>query len=447
MKNRIKLISLALCGAFVAPAFAASSAEIEEMQAEIRKMQVKIEALEDGKEDSGFGGLVVSGMMDPAFIYNKRRNSTGVNFLSNLDFRDDNEIYAYDNSYFGQVLLQIDKEMESGTKWKLALVPHKSTSSGFNLGSIVHEATVSIPLTDLQTRLIAGQMPDWSGYEYYFGHQTKLITHNLLFDFTIPSFYQGAGLELTRGKWLIKTMAANMNRVSSAEGQEGQNPVLTYRVDYSKGEYDGFGFAGQHGKIAGKKIDMFELDGYFIRGDWSLYGQVGAGQWKENASAIDANTGLNKDAEWWGLSAYAGYKLTPRLELVARADYINNAKNGGGTIGTVFGCVDGATGGGTGAVAACDAAGAIAAGDYRNGFGPSSADALALESGAITADELKGANRSALSLGAHYAVNSNTALKVELRLDQSSKPTFLDVKTGNFEKTNTLFGTSVVVSF
>jgi hypothetical protein len=30
----------------------------------------------------------------------------------------------------------------------------------------VHEASVSVPLGDLQTRFIAGQMPDWSGYEY-----------------------------------------------------------------------------------------------------------------------------------------------------------------------------------------------------------------------------------------------------------------------------------------
>ena len=47
---------------------------------------------------------------------------------------------------------------------------------------------VSVPLTDLQTRFIAGQIPDWSGYEYYLQSTlNKLITHNLLFDFTLPT--------------------------------------------------------------------------------------------------------------------------------------------------------------------------------------------------------------------------------------------------------------------
>ena len=51
---------------------------------------------------------------------------------------------------------------------------------------IVQEASVSVPLTDLQTRFIAGQIPDWSGYEYLQPTLNKLITHNLLFDFTLP---------------------------------------------------------------------------------------------------------------------------------------------------------------------------------------------------------------------------------------------------------------------
>jgi len=460
MKSRMKLMSLALLGAFAAPAFAATNAEIEEMQAQLRKMQVKIEALEDSKTSAGFDGLKISGMMDPTYIYNQRRDSAGFNFLNNLDYRDDQQVYAYDNSYFGQVLLQVEKEMEGGTKWKLALVPHKSASSGYNVGSIVHEANVSIPLTSLQTRLIAGQYADWSGYEYYFGHQNKLVTHNLLFDFTLPSFYQGAGLEIAEGKWLIKMLAANMNKTGAADTEK--DPVFTYRVDYSKGEYDGFGFAGQHGRapenasgnFQQKHIDMFEVDGYFIRGDWSLFGQVSYGKWKEAASAIDSTTGKNKDAEWKGVSVYAGYKITPRFEVIARGDYIDNAKNGGNTFGATAGTCsllerDPTTGALTGnldpitnepirADSACA--------EGRNGFGPGMQQAA--DSGEWEPIDLnKGVKRSALSLGMNYVVNTNTSLKFEYRYDTADQAVFYDVKTGGYEKTNSLIGGSVVVSF
>ena len=37
-----------------------------------------------------------------------------------------------------------------------------------------------------------------------------------------------------------------MNSTRSTSGNN--TPVLIYRVDYSKGEFQGFGFAGVHGK-------------------------------------------------------------------------------------------------------------------------------------------------------------------------------------------------------
>ena len=74
---------------------------------------------------------------------------------------------------------------------------------------MVHEATISVPLSDLQTRFIAGHMPDWSGYEYLQPTLNKLITHNLLFDFTLPTSYTGAGLDITRGKWWYRGMLGN----------------------------------------------------------------------------------------------------------------------------------------------------------------------------------------------------------------------------------------------
>ncbi|MEW5769413.1 MAG: DUF3138 family protein [Pseudomonadota bacterium] len=413
----------------------AAAADSEEQRAEFNRIRVKVESMEDQNEALGMKDLQISGMIDPTFIYNKARDSAGFNFLNNFDGRDGNEVYAYDNSYFGQALLQFDKELEGGTKLRLALAPHKSASSGFNLGSIVHEASMSMPITDSNTRFIAGQMPDWSGYEYYFGHQNKLITHNLLFDFTLPSFYTGAGVDVTRGKWWTRAMIGNMNKASHPDSET--NPMLSYRVDYSKGEFQGFGFAGQHGELDDNRLDMFEFDAYFIRGDLSWMGQLSVGKWKNNA--FDGG-----DATWKGFSTLLGYKLTPRFEAIGRLDYLNNSKHGGGTIGTAFNCIDSAAADPL-APAVCDdtVATQLAAGDYRNGFGPTAADAAAWTPGT----SINGANRTTLSLGVNYALTTNVMLKAEYRIDHADIPVFYYVDDGSYKKNNHMFGVSTVLSF
>ncbi|MDH4052812.1 MAG: DUF3138 family protein, partial [Rubrivivax sp.] len=203
--------------------------------------------------------------------------------------------------------------------------------------------------------------------------------------------------------------------------RDNKAPALAYRVDYSKGEFDGFGFAGVHGKSFGQNIDLFEVDGYYIRGDWTLQGQVGWGRLKNGAP--------NGDASWTGASGLAGYALSPRLKATVRADYIQNDKNGGGTFGSV---------------PVCDEAGVCIA-DGRNGFGPKMI--FDGEAGSWTADPSgKGLNRYALSTGLSYLYGLNTTFKVEYRLDGANGGAFID-KDGNWRKTNQLFGTSVVVSF
>lgn len=449
--NLRKLGVLAVALAFGAslPAYAASTPEemkqriddletmVKEQRAEFNRIQVKVEGMEDQHETLGMKDLKISGMMDPTFIYNKARDSSGFNFLSNFDARNSSEIYAYDNSYFGQAMLQFDKGMDGGTKYKLVLAPHKSTSSGYNVGSIVHEANVSMPLTDEKTRFLAGQFADWSGYEYYFANQNKLVSHNLLFDFAIPSFYTGAGVEFLRGKWDIKALIANMNKVSHPDAERSQ--IFTYRVDYAKGEYSGFGFAGQHGKLNTNQIDMFEVDGYFIRGDLTLQGHLGGGQWKKSAFN-------GEDAVWAGISTLIAYKFTPRFEGVARLDYLKNDQNGGGTIGTAFNCVDTA---GTDplAPAGCDSTVTtqLSAGDYRNGFGPSAQDATDYANGVISS--INGANRSTLTLGMNYAFLPGVMMKAEYRVDRADIPVFYYVEDGSYKSENQMIGLSTVVSF
>ena len=404
-----------------------------EQAADFNRIAVKTEALEDNNEALGYKGLKISGFFDPSYIYNQRQNRAGFQFLNRVN--DDG--YNYDNGYFGTANIDFQKEMEGGTKWRLTLMPNRGAGSIADTGgsNIVHEASVSIPLGDLQTRLIAGQIPDWSGYEYTQPTTTKLVTRGLLLDFTEPTAYTGAGVDVTRGKWEVKALLANYNSTKQPAGRK--SPVIAYRVDYSKGEFVGFGFAGVHGKAANfssatvdpvsggviaqkdSRLDLFELDGYFIRGDLTLQGQVGVGRQKD-ASITPAADGTLRDAQWWGVSGLAAYKFIPRWEAVARVDYINNAKNGGGLL-------------------------QYSSADGRNGIGP---DANLGCSPANLVDGCdKGANRYALAIGVNYLLTSNTTLKAEYRLDRATQPVFFDVKNETYRKSNSILGASVIVSF
>jgi hypothetical protein len=402
-----------------------------EQARELNRVTVKTEAMEDARDASGLRLLKISGFMDPTYIYNKAQNRGGFQFLNSVG--DDG--YNYDNSYFGSAVIDFQKEMESGTRWRLTLAPNRGVGAVIDGTSPVHEASVSVPLGSLQTRLIAGQIPDWSGYEYLPSTQNKLITHNLLFDFTLPTAYTGAGIDITEGKWIMKAMLANMNSTKHSQGNTA--PVFAYRVDYSRGEYQGFGFAGVHGKAvnyrafddttasglganpvtlvdysgANTSVNLIEFDGYFIRGDWTLQGQIGYGRQANAAITADPTTGDLRDSEWWGLSGLAAYKFTPRFEGTVRADYIKNDKNGGGLLGFTFA-------------------------DGRNGIGP---DTLG--------DQEVGANRTALAFGLSYLFDQNTTFKAEYRLDSADLPVFANVKDGTFRKNNSVFGASVLVSF
>jgi len=403
---------------------------------DFNRIAVKTEALEDAVEAQGLKQLKIAGYVDPTYIYNQRQRRAGFQLLNRVS--DDG--YNYDNSYFGVLSLDFQKEMEGGTKWRLTLMPNRGAGSiaDSSGNAIVHEASVMVPLGDLQTRFIAGQIPDWSGYEYIQPIATKLVTRGLLLDFTEPTAYTGAGMEYIRGKWDVKWLLANYNTTKNAQGQ--RSPVLAYRVDYSKGEFNGFGFAGVHGKVANfraggnnpvsgvaydtaaTRLDLFEADAYFIRGDFTWQGQIGIGGQKKAAIPADADGNL-QDSRWLGLSTLLAYKFIPRWEAVARLDYIKNDKNGGGLLG-------------------------YTSNDDRNGLGQAivgyndgdGGDGSAIYGG-------KGANRTALAVGFNFLYNLNTTFKAEYRFDRASQPVFLDVASGGYRKSNQLFGTSVVVSF
>lgn len=398
---------------------------------EFNRIAVKTEALEDAQEALGHKNLKISGFIDPTFITNKAQNTAGFQLLNK-------DAYAYDAGYFGMALLDFQKEMDGGTRFKLTLAPDRGTGAVFNGGSIIHEASVNVPLDDLQTRLWVGQIPDWTGYEMTLPPQNKLITHNLLFDYTAPTAYTGAVADLTRGKWLIRAGLANVNNARKSAGNK--TPALIYRVDYAKGEFQGFGFSGLHGKAynyatdgldalgglrfpneAGRdsRVDMLEADAYFIRGDFTWQGQLSWG--RQRQAAIFNEDGQLRDATWTGLSTLMAYKFIPRWEATGRLDYLRNNKNGGGLFGYSYD----------------DSHNGIGRG---NGFFWDDANPDPDAAG-------KGTNRYALTFGLSYLFNQNTIWKLEYRYDGASQPVFLNTKDGTFSKTNQLLGTSMVLSF
>jgi Protein of unknown function (DUF3138) len=396
-----------------------------EQAAEMNRLTVKTEALEDSREASGFMGLKISGQMQTAYIYNRAQDLAGFQFLDSVA----NYGYNYWNSYIGMAILDIQKEMQDGTKWRLTLAPQRGVGSTIDGYSIVQEASVSVPLTDLQTRFIAGQIPDWSGYEYLQPTLNKLITHNLLFDFTLPTGYIGAGLDITSGKWATKAMLAQMNQNANYSAAKGS--VLAVRVDYARGEYQGFGGAAVYGQApnfvngyacddctaTNSNLGLIEVDGYFVRGDWTVQGQLSYGYQKDAAITTNASGGL-QTASWYGLSTLAAYKFTPRFEGVGRFDYLNNSKNGGGLLG--YGI------------------------DSGNGIGP---DGNLGCDGSYTSACNEGANRYALAVGLNYVFNQYTMFKAEYRYDWANQPVFLYVDDGSYRKSNSVLGASVVVSF
>jgi hypothetical protein len=400
--------------------------------AEFNRIRIKTEAIEDATEANGFKGLKFSGYVDPTYIYNRNAKTSSFVFLNNNSaVNGSEESFGYDNTFFGSAMLNVSKELEGGTLFKLSLMPSKSTGAGYNFGNLVHEASISVPLGGLSTRLIAGQIPDWAGYEYIPSTQNKLITHNLLFDFSAANFYTGAGLELARGKWLSKVMLGNLN--SARVDTPRQNaPGLMYRVDYAKGEYTGFGFAGIHSGFDDDttfgRLDLVEVDGYYTRGDWNFQGQLSYGR----QGATEYNAYSVDKQRWWGLSALASYKVTPRFETVARLDYINNSRGGGGVFGSTFGgvCKDL-----TGAETNCP--------DGRNGFG----SGMTFDgTDWLVEDPTRGANRSALSLGMNYALMPGVSLKGEYRYDRSTGKVFKNADE-QYRNNNHLIGVSTVVSF
>ena len=396
---------------------------------QVNRLEQKIELQQTASEASGFSGMKVNGVIEAAFKYN------------DVDKKHDFSASA-GNGVGEFAMLQITKESQDGqgVDWTLRLMPGGDPQ--------VHEASLSIALNK-ENRIIAGLIPDFQGYEYVFPNANptlgnQFITHNALYDLAGATSYTGVGMShtLNGGKVALKWLVGNVDKGADTPLDANANPVvytvamdpndstkdlsfsawsssastvaLAYRLDYYPDETTYIGLSGLHGSN-NRNFNIMALDGGVTRGDWQYNGQLTVGEMQRAA----ANGGT---AQWTGVSGLVSYKIVPRLQLMARADYIQNSNNGGGTYydnGGTFG---------NGLGPERDATGAVIALDADTGYATT------------------GANLTRLSLGTNYQINANTQWKTEYRLDQSTGYNFL-LDDGTYSKTKNSLGTSLVLSF
>lgn len=411
-----------------------------EQERELNRLSVLTDAQVDNNAAMGIKGLKISGYIDPTYIATRNQNRAGFQFLNASTTPAGAPEFAFDNGAFGSAMLDFQKEMDSGTKFRVTLMPNRVGAGNTIDGkSIVHEASIWMPIKELDgTRLLAGQIPSWEGYEFLESYRNKLISHNLLFDLTIPASFTGFGLEKAlTPKYTVKAMLANVNASKKPNGEK--SPALVFRADYFDyaQEFTYFALVGMVGKLTNYRaaanpdgspqlnpvsglaydardalVTTLEFEGGYTRGDWSFAGQISVGAQKRAAITADPVTGHLRDSRWWGMSGTVGYKLTPKLEAVVRADYFDNKKNGGGTFG------------------------GWNYADSRTGLGPDP-----------SGNQEWGTKRSELTLGLKYNYNLNTMFKLEYRYDRASLPVFLNVKTNQYVRDNQMIGTSMILSF
>ena len=385
---------------------------------QVNRIEQKQDLAEDVVEKAGLKNIHFKGVIEAAYRTDD---------MSNVHtFAAQSGNGSYDSvTPANSAMLELTKETEGGEgiNWTLRIEP------GARAASLVHEASVSFPVSE-GNRVIGGLIPDWTGYEQYFAHLNPLISHNALFDFAAPINYAGLGMSHTlNSAWTAKWLVGNIDSAVDEVNVPSVAPVYTkktagiaYNLGWTISEYAFLEYSGLLGN-GNRNFSMHEIDGSFIRGDWLFNGQLGFGSQERAAVNLDAN-GAAKEARWWTLSGLVGYKATPRLQLLARADYINNEANGGG-------------------IYAWNGDQAFAQ-NYGLGTARNSDNSLVLDGNG----EAVGANLTRLTLGTNYQINSNTQWKTEYRIDSSSGANFTnDANPATLSNRKTSVGTSIVVSF
>ena len=401
------------------------AADPAQLVQQVNRMEQKMDLSENAAEAAGFKGMKINGVIETAFSYNTTDRSNGVNATSGVTGT------TATDAGFG--MLQITKESQDGegVDWTLRLLPGAPATG---VTTMVHEASISVPLTKTQ-RLIGGLMPDFQGYEMPFPNANatlgnQMISHNALYDLAGATSYTGVGMSyaLSGGtyafKWMVGNVDGSLDSASSstdawnyayAANSSVRTTALAYRGDWFMTDTSYVGCSGLHGSM-NRNFNIVAIDGGSTRSEWQFNGQVTAGQEARAA----ANGG---DASWTGISGFVGYKVVPRRQLMARADYIWNRNNGGGTY-------------------------AYNGGSTSYGLGPKRTDSTgSYDTDTDTGYATTGANLARLTLGTNYQINSNTQWKTEYRLDLSDGYNFLDYDGTTYRKDKTTISTALMLSF
>ncbi|WP_293764249.1 DUF3138 family protein [uncultured Aquitalea sp.] len=423
-----------------------------ELKQRVAGMEMKVDKLTNDANEGPIAGLSVTGYIDPTYIYNRTGKSAGFQFVNHSGS------YGYANSTFGDVYLDIKKTFGVGPmapSAEISIMPNRGSGNtlldGGGKNGIINTAIINYPISDT-TQLVAGLMNSFGGYEYQLSTQMNTITHGLLYDFSDPGSYVGAGFNWSHGSWATKFMIANEqyrttpNSAMDSNGQTRSNntPTVTGRVDYTltsnwdvggsanvgrqalyahqdaNGNADGtFGFQGGSSNPYSNYY-FGELDATYTGTDSVYNAELDYGRQKNAAW----NGG---DAVWWGFSLMAHQKWTSetfgRMGATLRYDYLNNSKNGGG-------------GGGI----ALDAASGI---DSVNGFGvPNSC----LLNSSANGTDCNGVNRQSLTAALLFYPSDQLTLKMEYRHDWANGDVFQRTD-GSYRKSNDVFAAQAVYSF
>jgi hypothetical protein len=138
--------------------------------------------------------------------------------------------YTYDNSYFGMAVLDLEKETDAGTKWKLTLAPERGTGALFNGARSCTRPRCRCRWATCRPGCGWARSPTGRATNTRMPKDNKLITHNLLFDTMAPTAYTGAVLDLKRGKWWTRIGLANVNTARRTPGHKTAGADLPRRL-------------------------------------------------------------------------------------------------------------------------------------------------------------------------------------------------------------------------
>lgn len=281
----------------------------------------------------GDENITVNGYLDPTFTYNNDLGQT------TLDFLNPTPRYTYLNSTFGDALVHVVDTFKNGSILEVRLMPTKAyggpytSSPNFDVYNIVDTAKFTVP-TSSTTSFFVGKQPAWDGFECKYADCMYTITHSLLFNFSEPGYFTGAGMEYTKGMFDLKTQLAD--EVNSGNNSAGMNTWAgVYRFSFAlspEWSVGVFGMVGEnpvYGSYAGTTPYTSSLR-TFNDFDWSYKGKklVFGGQFDYGSQANAAYNGST--ATWYGAMALVNYRFTQLVGGTLRADYFNDSANGGG---------------------------------------------------------------------------------------------------------------------